>query len=129
MTSPVTDRKPTIVVVDDEVSIRSTMARFFERQGWQCVQFPDGLSAEQALFDGEAFDVDVVLCDLRMPKRSGLELYQRAAAERPDLAARFVLSTGDINGIEVQCPLLAKPYPLSEVSEIAERILRQNREG
>lgn len=124
---PATDRKPTIVVVDDEVAIRTAMSRFFERRGWRCIQAADGFEAEQVLFQGEApCDFDVVLCDVRLPLKSGLELFRRATAERPDVALRFVLSSGDTDGVLVSCPVLAKPFPLSEVASMADAILSRN---
>jgi CheY-like chemotaxis protein len=44
------------------------------------------------LVAGEEFDT--VLCDLMMPDLSGMELYERVAAVRPDVAERFVFITG-----------------------------------
>jgi len=121
-------RKPTIVLVDDEDAIRSAMTRFFERRGWSCIQAADGGEAEALLFDmTRSGDFDVVLCDLQLPVKSGLELYHRATSERPDVASRFVLSSGDTSGIEVACPLLAKPFPLAEVASMAEAILNRHK--
>lgn len=122
-----TERQPTIVVVDDEVAIRNAMKRFFERRGWRCLQAADGMEAEEILFgSAHANDFDVVLCDLRLPHKSGLELFQRAEAERPDVAGRFVLSSGDTDGVTVACPVLAKPYPLAEIASMADAILSRN---
>ena len=124
MSVEVNGRKPTIVLVDDEVAIRNAMTRFFERRGWRCIQAADGAEAERVLFgDPAPCDFDVVLCDLRLPVRSGLELFARAAAERPDVAERFVLSSGDTGGLAVDCPVLAKPFPLAEVARMADAIL------
>lgn len=121
------DRQPTIVVVDDEPAIRQAMARFFERRGWKCISIADGAAAEPVLFSADGLcEFDVVLCDLRLPHRSGLELFHRAETERPDVAGRFVLSSGDTDGIFVSCPILAKPFPLSEVASVADAILKAN---
>ncbi|MDQ8154498.1 MAG: response regulator [Gemmatimonadota bacterium] len=120
-------RKPTIVVVDDEAAIRNAMTRFFERRGWRCIQAADGGEAEAVLFtEGTRTEVDVVLCDVRLPIKTGLELFQRATAERPDLAGRWVLSSGDTEGVDVTCPVLAKPFPLAEVASMADAILSRN---
>lgn len=103
------------------------MARFFERRGWRCISIADGAAAEGVLFslDGEcAFDV--VLCDLRLPYKSGLDLYQRASTERPDVASRFVLVSGDADGVQVACPILWKPFPLCDVAVVADAILSRN---
>ncbi len=127
MIQSVTGRQPTIVVIDDEPAIRQAMTRFFERRGWRCIAIADGAAAATVLFtlDGSC-EFDVVLCDLRLPHTSGLELFHRAECERPDVAERFVLSSGDTHGVSVTCPVLAKPFPLSEVAEMADSILRRN---
>ena len=38
----------------------------------------------------------LAVVDLRMPNLSGPQLYERVAAERPDLLRRFVFATGDL---------------------------------
>jgi len=124
MSQDLATRKPTIVVVDDEPAIRNAMTRFFERRGWRCIQVADGEAAEVVLFaTGSAIDFDVVLCDVQLPLKSGLELFHRAECERPDVAGRFVLSSGDIEGVVASCPVLAKPFPLAEVASMADAIL------
>lgn len=124
MNEPVTGRPPTIVVIDDEPAIRHAMTRFFERRGWRCISIADGAAAAAVLFKVEpTCEFDVVLCDLWLPHMSGLELFHRAECERPDVADRFVLATGDARGVLVACPVLAKPFPLSEIAEMAEAIL------
>ncbi len=128
MSIEVSDHLPTILVIDDEAAIRSALVRFFERRGWRCLQAADGGEAEALLFAGVApCAYDVVLCDLRLPVKSGLELFHRALEERPDVAERFVLSSGDADGVIVQCPVLAKPFPLAEVASMADAILSRNK--
>lgn len=121
------ERKPTIVIVDDEAPIRSAMTRFFERRGWRCLQAADGAEAAAILFRETPEQIDVVLCDVRLPDTTGVELFQRAAAEFPNVAGRFVLATGDGDGVNVSCPVLAKPFPLAELASVADRILQQGR--
>lgn len=128
MIPDITPRKPTIVVVDDEPAIRSAMTRFFERRGWRCIAVADGEAAELVLFaPGTVIDFDVVLCDVQLPLKSGLDLFRRAKSERPDVADRFLLSSGDIEGVVATCPILAKPFPLAEVASMADAILSSHR--
>lgn len=119
--------RPVIVIVDDEAPIRNAMSRFFERRGWCCIQAADGAEAEAVLFGAASADIDVVLCDVRLPFTSGLELFRRAQIERPALARCFVLSSGDLDGVDVACPVLAKPFPLAEVASLADAILSRNK--
>ena len=120
-------RQPTIIIVDDELAIRSAMTRFFERRGWRCLQASCGAEAADLLFGDAAAEVDVVLCDVRLPDTTGVELLRRASAEFPRVAERFVLATGDDEGLSVPCPVLAKPFPLAEVASVADAILQRNK--
>lgn len=66
--STVTDR---ILLVDDEPEIREILAELFEDEGFQVVQAEDG---EIALQKFMSEDFDLVVSDVRMPNKSGIEL-------------------------------------------------------
>ena len=52
---------------------------------------------------------DIVFSDLRMPGISGISIYRELLAERPDLARRFVLVTGDLIGAKAEIEALPAP--------------------
>ncbi len=52
---------------------------------------------------------DIVFSDLRMPGTSGIAIYRELLAERPDLAQRFVLVTGDLIGAKAEIEALPAP--------------------
>jgi CheY-like chemotaxis protein len=56
------------------------------------------------IFNG--YEADIVFCDLRMPGYSGITVYRQLMAERPDLAPRFVLVTGDMIGAKAEIDAL-----------------------
>ena len=62
--------KPTILIVDDEVNIRSALVRWFELCGFEVTAAADGLEAV-TLCESESFDV--ITLDLEMPRMGGLE--------------------------------------------------------
>ena len=67
----------TILVIDDDESLRDTIALMLEREGFRAVQDGDGKSGiEQAL----ALRPDLMLVDLRMPVLSGVEVCKRVRA-------------------------------------------------
>jgi two-component system, NtrC family, response regulator AtoC len=66
-----------ILVVDDEPGLRQTLARILGAEGHTVITAGDGAEALERL--GADDGVDLVLCDLRMPKMSGLELIERYA--------------------------------------------------
>ena len=76
------------------------------------------------LRDGAAADIDAVLCDVKMPGMSGIELYRALERERPVFLDRLVLATGDVASADVatfladvRCPILEKPFALSVLAE------------
>jgi two-component system response regulator AtoC len=60
-----------LLLVDDEENIRFSLARLLERHGYRVTTAVDGEDALQRL---QRHEFDIVLSDLRMPKRDGLEL-------------------------------------------------------
>jgi len=78
-----------ILVVDDEASIRETVAAIVRSMGFGCQTAADGREALD-LIRGNGFDI--VLTDVRMAGIDGLELMERARKVRPCLS--FVVMTG-----------------------------------
>ncbi len=71
-----------ILVVDDEESLRITLAANLELEGYEVVEAATG---EEALERVRERPVDVVLADIRMPGLHGVELYRHLRRERPGL--------------------------------------------
>ena len=68
-----------ILVVDDEPGLRQTLTRILGAEGHSTLTASDGQEALARLEEED--DVDLVLCDLRMPKMSGLELIEKYNAK------------------------------------------------
>lgn len=73
-----------ILVVEDEVAISDGICAFLANSGYNYVQAFDG---EQALLKFEQNEIDFVLLDIMLPKKSGLEVLQliRKQSEVPVL--------------------------------------------
>ncbi|NJO41521.1 MAG: hybrid sensor histidine kinase/response regulator [Cyanobacteria bacterium RU_5_0] len=76
-----TIQTPTILVVDDAVTLRRTLALSLEREGFRALQARDGWEAIEQLRQNPA--VKLVICDVEMPKMNGFELlnYRRQDAQ------------------------------------------------
>ena len=61
---------PTILVVDDAITLRRTLALFLEREGFRVLQAQDGQEAMDQL---QQAAVQLIVCDIEMPNMNGFE--------------------------------------------------------
>ena len=97
MTAP-TDATPppertTVLVVDDEDGIRQALTRFLTRLGYQVRA---AANASEALEHVGADHPQAMLCDIRMPGTSGVELLPKVLAQDPDLAVIMLTAIEEI---------------------------------
>jgi DNA-binding NtrC family response regulator len=120
--------KPSVLVIDDESTIRAALRRFFKRRDWIFDEAEDGARGLEKLLAPGA-DYTAIISDLRMPGMSGMALHDQLAQRRPELLDRLVFSTGDVASKEAaefvqrtRCIVLEKPFELSKLGETLERI-------
>ena len=110
-----------ILVVDDEESLRSLVARGLAMDGHDCMMAGDGAEALEVLI-AERGRFDLLLTDIRMPLMDGIALALAAKQEFPDLT--IMLMTGyaeqreraeDLLGIIRD--VMQKPFTLTELRE------------
>jgi two-component system, NtrC family, response regulator AtoC len=77
-----------VLVVDDEPAIRQVVAAQLRKAGHSVEQAGDGEAAMERLAKG---DLDIVLCDIKLPGLSGIELLRQARATGIDTA--FIMMT------------------------------------
>jgi FixJ family two-component response regulator len=82
---------PLISVVDDDHSVRESLARLIRSVGF-CVQAYG--SAEEFLSAGHDRDPDCLILDIRMPGMNGLELQRELSAADRDLPVIFITAHG-----------------------------------
>ena len=115
----------TVLVVEDDPSMRRMAERILRRAGYEVVTSPGGRDALRRL-EGDS-EFDLLLTDVVMPEMSGTELAGRAAALYPDL--RILLMSGyvdrpGVGPVEDNAELLEKPFRaedlLGKVREVLE---------
>lgn len=126
-------RRPRLFVIDDEPSIRAAIKRFLTRRQWEVEEAEDGRVALDILVHSKPNRYDVVMCDLRMPHVSGVELYRALRVSRPDLVRRLLFSTGDVVSSDAADfleesgrPVIEKPFELARLEELLQEVLREN---
>jgi putative two-component system response regulator len=117
------------LVVDDEPTIRSALARYLRRRGWDADEAEDGRVALSKLGRAGPNGYHSVVSDLRMPHCSGVELHDWLAEHRPDLFARLIITTGDLASPTWQSfvartprPLIEKPFELAVLGRLIEAV-------
>ena len=68
---------PTVMVVDDSLTVRKITGRLLEREGYRVVTAKDGVDALEQLIDTVP---DVVLSDIEMPRMDGFDLVRNIRA-------------------------------------------------
>ena len=112
----------TLLVADDDPGLRESLGRTLTRAGYNVVLASDG---SQALKRALTQPFDLIICDLRMPRLGGREMYQTLAQMHPAVAGRMVFATGDtVRGDTLQFlerlgrPFLQKPFKLDELRRV-----------
>ncbi|MBI4283709.1 MAG: response regulator [Chloroflexi bacterium] len=119
----------TILVVDDEEAIRRLLQRTLSREGYLCEEAPDAWQAIEELHRN-AFDL--VLLDIKMPGKTGVELLPEIKASYPDTAVIMVTATAEID-VAIQCmkqgayDFVTKPFNLDDVLLNVRRALEKRR--
>jgi len=115
--SQVVPGRITILSVDDQALVRVALSRILENKGFQCLQAE---SFDQAMETLNSQAVDLVLCDVMMPGRSGLDLVAALAARIPDVAIVMVSSADDTD-LAMEClekgayGYVLKPFKAREI--------------
>jgi DNA-binding NtrC family response regulator len=114
-------------VVDDDLAMREMLASLFREQGFAV---EEAASADEALHHlGEA-EFDVVLSDIKMPGRSGVELVGEARRLRPDTPVVLMTGFGSIDSaVEAMrsgaFDYITKPFEPDVVQLTVERALER----
>src|ERR1700750_2423284 len=82
---------PKVLIVDDEPSIRLTLAEFLRREGFETLVAADAAQAA-ALFGP---NVDVAVIDINLPGRSGIDLLREFSGREPYVPV--IMITGEPN--------------------------------
>lgn len=113
-----------VLFVDDEQSMLKAYRRTFARS-CDVVLAPGGKQALAIL--AQRCDFDLVVCDLKMPNVSGMDVYQHVCETHPNLCEAFIFVTGSIALKDVQAFLatvhnqvLEKPFDFNILRNLIE---------
>lgn len=120
-----------VLVVDDEETIRRALTRFLRSQGYKVEPASSGIEALSLLSSG---GYSLMLCDVRMPGMTGVELVPKALKIEHDLAIVMLTAVNDaVTATEVlsngATDYLTKPVELSDLRNAVERALEKREES
>ena len=130
--TPAQPQPTTVLVCDDDPSVRSMIGRMLRRDGVTCLEAATGEAALEAL---AATTVDVVLADHRLEGMTGADLYLLAVERDPRLTGRFVLMSGDAGDAALVAftrqhglRVLAKPFTV-KIADVVREVAREDQRG
>ena len=86
-------RAPTVMVVDDSLTVRKITGRLLERAGYQVVTAKDGVDALEQLID---LVPDVMLVDIEMPRMDGFDLTRNVRGDERTKQVPIIMITSRI---------------------------------
>ena len=81
-----------ILIVDDETYVRDVLSRMLSAEGYECDTAPD---ADEALRLLERDSYSLMVSDIMMPGKSGIELLTTARERHSDVAVVMITAVGD----------------------------------
>ena len=115
-----------ILVVDDDQNICEVLRLYFENEGYEVRTANDGADGVNAF---KAFDPDLVLLDVMMPKKDGWQVL-REIREMSSKPVIMITAKGDVFdkvlGLELGADdFVVKPFDMKELSARAKAVLRR----
>jgi DNA-binding NtrC family response regulator len=83
-----------ILIIDDEEKLRGLLARIVKSEGFDVIEAPDLKSGFKIL---EQNDIDVVLCDVKLPDGNGVDFLQKIKASFPLTEVILLTAYGNIS--------------------------------
>ena len=116
----------TILVVDDETTLRETLVEALELEGYRAIPAADG---REALIRFRADQPDLVLLDLMLPELSGVEVCRILRAESQVPIIMLTARDGEVDkvvGLELGADdYVTKPFSLRELTARIRAIFRR----
>jgi PAS domain S-box-containing protein len=120
----------TILLVDDEETVRTLSRQMLERLGFNCLTAANGIEALR-IFQAHAGEIAAVLLDLSMPRMDGEQAFYQLQQIKPDV--RVILSSGyDLPNIAQRfqgkgiAGFIHKPYELDLLADTLRTVLAAN---
>ena len=129
ITSPPKRGTETILLAEDDIAVRKITKDILEGSGYAVIEAEDGEDAIKK-FEARKDEIELLIFDVIMPKKSGIEAYEEIRKQQPAIRILFTSGyTADIlhrKGIvEEDQPFISKPVPpdtfLRKIREVLDK--------
>jgi DNA-binding response OmpR family regulator len=128
------NRKPRVLLLEDEPIITRVVTRFLTADGFEVDVAVNGLAAREKIDADDKYDIFIF--DIKTPVISGIQLYEYLEREHPELTGSVIFATGDnLNETtktfqeRVKCPWVSKPYTPTQIKNTVRELLGRKQAG
>lgn len=118
---PVREGIGTVLVVEDEATVREVLVETFELEGFTVLEAENGDDAIQ-LCQSHSGPIDLLVTDVTLPTIDGCALADLMHERYPDLKVLFVTGYAAPKLVERGSPVLQKPFSITQLVETVEQI-------
>jgi DNA-binding NtrC family response regulator len=120
---------PTVLIVEDDVDLRQTLAESLEASGFAAAQAVDATDAIDRL---KNFAYDAMVIDLHLPDANGMEVLCDAILRYPQIRAVVITGFGEVADAVTAMKrgavdFLTKPFELSQLTRVLKTALTEQR--
>lgn len=108
--------KATLLVIDDDASVRESLAAYLEDSDYEVLQAADGVAGLETF---QSHQPDLILCDLRMPRKDGLSVLQEVTESSPNTPFIVISGAGVMSDVVSALRLGASDYIVKPVTDLA----------
>lgn len=119
-----------VLIIEDDGAIRQGIVDALHFKGYATLQASDG---DKGLQSAVSADCDLLLLDLVLPRRGGLEILREVRSVRPTLPVIIITARGDeserVEGLQLGADdYVVKPFSIKELLARVEAVLRRSPE-
>lgn len=101
-----------VVVIDDEMLVRKGIVLETDWKALDCMVVAEAGNGVQGMEAVKKYAPDLLVCDIKMPQMSGIEMLTKLREERNDVRVIFLTAYGEFAYAQSACRLLASDYLL-----------------
>lgn len=106
---------PTILAIDDDPLVRQSIVMYLEDCGYDVLEAENG---QEGIEVYREHSPDLILCDIRMPELSGMQVLEVVTKESPDVPVIMISGAGMINDVVESLRLGALDYLVKPISDL-----------